>query len=278
VIWVRENAKAMRRADDHLIILVACEDITERKRTEDALRQSELSLAHANRVATIGELTTSIAHEVNQPIAALVINAQTALRLLRTEPPDLVQGCEALDDIIKDGRRASDVIERIRALVKKKPPQTDLLNINEVIIETITLTRGEILRNDVSLETQLAKDLPPIRGDRVQLQQVFMNLVMNAVETMNTVDEGTRELKIGSGKDQEDRILVSVCDSGPALKSETLDRFFEAFYSTKSHGMGMGLSICRSIIESHSGRIWATPNVSRGVTFHIALPDAKAPS
>ena len=153
-----------------------------------------------------------------------------------------------------------------------KPPQTDLLNINEVIIETITLTRSEILRNDVSLETQLPKDLPAIRGDRVQLQQVFMNLVMNAVEAMSTVDEGTRELKIGSGKDQEDRILVSVCDSGPALKSTNPDRFFEAFYSTKSNGMGIGLSVSRSIIESHHGRLWAAPNDGPGAKFSFSLP------
>jgi C4-dicarboxylate-specific signal transduction histidine kinase len=238
----------------------------------ERLRDAQAELAHANRVATIGQLTASIAHEVNQPIGALVTNAHAALRLLRAEPPDLERTSQALDDIIKDGRRVSEVIDRIRALVKKKPTQTDVLDINQVVTETIALTRSEILKNGVSMEIGLAGDLPPIRGDRVQLQHVIMNLVMNAVEAMCSAEEGARELQICTARDREDAILLTVRDSGPLLKSESLDRFFAPFYSTKSNGMGIGLSICRSIIEAHGGRIWATGNESHGATLHVTLP------
>ena len=236
------------------------------------LRDAQIQLTHVNRVATIGQLTASIAHEVNQPIAALVTNAHAALRMLSAEPPNLNQAREALGDIIKDGRRVSDVIQRIRALVKKTPGQADLLDINEVIVETVALARSEILRNGVSLKTQLDRGLPPVRGDRVQLQQVIMNLVMNAVEAMGGMDQGTRELQIATDKDRRDYVSITVSDSGPTLPRESLDRFFETFYSTKPTGMGMGLSICRSIIEAHEGRIWASANVPRGATLHVALP------
>ena len=160
-------------------------------------------------------------------------------------------------------------------LVKKKPTQIDVLDINEVVRETVALTRGELLRNGISMETDLASGLSPIRGDRVQLQQVIMNLVRNAVEAMSNVEEGTRELQIATGKDREDTILLTVCDSGPILKSESLDRFFEPFYSTKASGMGIGLSICRSIVEAHDGRMKATANAPRGATLHITLPASK---
>jgi C4-dicarboxylate-specific signal transduction histidine kinase len=240
----------------------------------EKLRHAQLELAHANRVATVGQMTASIAHEVNQPIGALVTNAYAALRWLRADPPDLGEASQALEDIIKDGRRVSDVIDGLRALVKKAPPKTDLLDINDAIMDTIALARGEILKHRVALETQLATDLPPIRGDRVQLQQVIMNLVVNAVEAMTAVDEGTRELQIGANKDQDD-IHITVRDAGPPLKPESLARFFEAFHSTKPGGMGMGLSICRAIIEAHQGRIWATANVSRGATLHVTLPASR---
>jgi C4-dicarboxylate-specific signal transduction histidine kinase len=240
----------------------------------EKLRHAQLELAHANRVATVGQMTASIAHEVNQPIGALVTNAYAALRWLRADPPDLGEASQALEDIIKDGRRVSDVIDGLRALVKKAPPKTDLLDINDAIMDTIALARGEILKHRVALETQLATDLPPIRGDRVQLQQVIMNLVVNAVEAMTAVDEGTRELQIGANKDQ-DHIHITVGDAGPPLKPESLARFFEAFHSTKPGGMGMGLSICRAIIEAHQGRIWATANVSRGATLHVTLPASR---
>jgi PAS domain S-box-containing protein len=255
--------------------LVLARDLTEHMQASERLRDAQAELAHANRVATIGQLTASIAHEVNQPIGALVTNAQAALRLLRAKPPDLDLTSRALDDIIEDGRRVSQVIDRIRALVKKKPTLIDMLDVNVVVRETIALTHGELLRNGVSMEMDLADDLPPIRGDRVQLQQVIMNLVMNAVEAMSNVEEEARELHIATGKDQENTILLTVRDSGPMLRPESLDRFFEPFYSTKASGMGIGLSICRSIVEAHDGRIKAAANALRGATFHITLPALK---
>ena len=247
-------------------------DVTERKQAEETRLDAQNKLAHANRVATIGQLTASIAHEVNQPIGALVTNAHAALRLLKAQPPDLDQVSHALDDIIKDGRRVSDVIDRIRALVKRRPLRREPLGINEVITETVALTRGEMLKNRIALETQLANHLPQIQGDRVQIQQVIMNLVMNAVEAMSTVDVSTRQLQIGTGADPSNIVEVTIRDSGPPLEPECIERFFEAFYSTKSNGMGIGLSICRSIVEAHDGTIWAIANSDKGVTFHVALP------
>jgi PAS domain S-box-containing protein len=255
--------------------LAVARDLTDQMLASEKLRDAQIQLAHVNRVATVGQLTASIAHEVNQPIGALVINAHAVLRMLSADPPDLNQARDALGDIVKDGRRASDVIGHIRALVKKTPAQAELIDINKVIIETLALARAEILRNGVSLATRLAKDLPPIQGDRVQLQQVIMNLVMNAVEAMSSVNGGGRELQIVTEKDQEDHISITVSDSGPLLKTESLDRFFDAFYSTKASGMGIGLSICRSIIEAHEGCIWAGANVPRGATLHVRLPASR---
>jgi PAS domain S-box-containing protein len=255
--------------------LAVARDLTDQMLASEKLRDAQIQLAHVNRVATVGQLTASIAHEVNQPIGALVINAHAVLRMLSADPPDLNQARDALGDIVKDGRRASDVIGHIRALVKKTPAQAELIDINKVIIETLVLARAEILRNAVSLATRLAKDLPPIQGDRVQLQQVIMNLVMNAVEAMSSVDGGGRELQIVTEKDQEDHISITVSDSGPLLKTESLDRFFDAFYSTKASGMGIGLSICRSIIEAHEGCIWVGANVPRGATLHVRLPASR---
>jgi PAS domain S-box-containing protein len=252
-------------------------DMTERKHAEQARLDAQNELAHANRVATIGQLTASIAHEVNQPIGALVTNAHAALRLLKADPPDLVQVSQALVDIIADGRRASDVIDRIRALVKKRRRESELLDINEVIMEAIALTRGEAIKSELSLEVQLARDLPPIRGDRVQLQQVITNLTMNAIETMSTADIHDRHLQISSRAEMGDQILMTVRDSGPTPNAKCLDRFFEAFYSTKSNGMGIGLSICRSIVETHGGQIWVTANADCGVTLNVLLPVLREP-
>jgi PAS domain S-box-containing protein len=270
--WVVTYSPLKLESEQVDAALAVARDLTEQTMAAEKLRDAQIELAHVNRVATVGQLTTSIAHEVNQPIGALVTNAYAASRMLRARPPDLDEISDALGAIIKDGRRVSDVIQRVRALVKKAPAQADQLDINEVIIETVALAHSEILRNDVALQTQLAKDLPPIRGDRVQLQQVIMNLVMNAVESMSAANEGSRELQIGTDKDIENSISITVTDSGPVLTPESLNRFFEAFYSTKPTGMGIGLSICRSIIEAHEGRIWATANVPRGAALHITLP------
>jgi PAS domain S-box-containing protein len=255
--------------------LVLGRDITDQMLASERLREAQAELAHANRVATIGQLTASIAHEVNQPVGALVTNAHAALRLLKAQPADLERTSEALEDIIKDGRRISEVIDRTRALIKKQPTESNPLDINEVVTETLALTRGEIEKQGILLETRLAGNLPATRGDRIQLQQVIMNLVMNAIEVMSTI-EGERKLQVDTAKEQEDAILITVRDSGASVNSESLERFFETFYSTKSDGMGIGLSICRSIVEAHGGRIWATANEPHGVALHLILPSSQA--
>jgi len=243
-------------------------DVTERRRAEEE-RQA---LAHANRVTTVGQLTASIAHEVNQPIAAVVTNAHAALRWLNMQPSDPEEVRQALDRIVKAGRRAGDVISRMRALVRKAPPRNDPLDIDEVIREVIALTRSELDRTGTDLQTRLADGLPLVPGDRIQLQQVMVNLILNAVEAMSGSDEGSRELLISTEEDGANGVRIAVRDWGPGLKSESLDRLFDAFYTTKPDGMGMGLSICRSIIEAHGGRVWATANVPQGAVFQFTLP------
>jgi C4-dicarboxylate-specific signal transduction histidine kinase len=238
----------------------------------EALREAQTELAHVNRVTTMGELAASIAHELNQPIAAAVTNADAALRWLGTQPPNLEEVRQALGCIVKDGNRAGDVIGRIRALIKKAPPRKDGLEINEAILEVLALTRGEVVKNGVSLQTQLAEGLPLIQGDRVQLQQAILNLIINAIEAMSGVGERSRELLIGTRKDASGGVLVAVQDSGPGLKPESLDHLFDAFYTTKPGGMGMGLSICRSIVEDHGGRVWASRTAGPGATVQFTLP------
>lgn len=254
-------------------------DLTERKRAEAAARESErryrealMDLAHVNRVATMGQLTASIAHEVNQPIAAAVTNAHAALHWLRAQPPDLEEVRKTLDNIVKDGKRAGDVIGRIRALIKKAPPRKGRFDLNEAILDVIALTRSEVLKHGVSLQTQLATGLPSVEGDRVQLQQVILNLIMNAIEAMSGLDAGARELLISTETEASGGVVVGVRDSGPGLDPQSMDRLFEAFYTTKSSGMGMGLAICRSIVEANGGRLWATANEPRGAVFQFTLP------
>jgi PAS domain S-box-containing protein len=255
-------------------------DLTERKRAEAEARESErryremqTELAHANRVATMGQLAASIAHEVKQPIAATVSNAQAGLRWLSREPPDLEEVRQTLAQIVKDGNRAADVIGRIRDLIKKAPPRKMRLDINGAIREVIELTRGEALKNGVSVQTELANGLALIQGDRVQLQQVLLNLIINAIEAMSGASEGARELLVSTGKAEAGGVLIAVRDSGPGLAPTTLDRLFGPFYSTKSSGLGLGLSICRSIIEAHGGRLWASTNVPRGAIFQFTVPE-----
>jgi PAS domain S-box-containing protein len=243
-------------------------DVTERRRAEEE-RQA---LAHANRITTMGQLTASIAHEVNQPIAAVVTNAQAALRWLNMQPPDPEEVRQALDRIVKAGRRAGDVISRMRALVRKAPPRKDRLDINDTIREVIALTGSELHKSGTSLHTQLADGLPLVPGDRIQLQQVMVNLILNAVEAMSGSNQRSRKLLICTEEDGASGVRVAVRDWGPGLKPESLDRIFDAFYTTKPDGIGMGLSICRSIIEAHGGRLWAAPNAPRGAVFRFTLP------
>jgi len=247
-------------------------DITERKQAEASLREARAELTHVTRIMTLGEMTASIAHEINQPLAAVANNAGACLRWLAGQPPNLEEARQSVELIIGDARRAGEIIRRIRALAKKSPPRKDWLNINEIITEVITLAHGEIERNHVSLQTQLSSDVPLILGDRIQLEQVILNLIINAVEAMGGTNDGPRELLIGSRKSESKGVTVSVEDSGPGLNPESLGHLFTAFYTTKPKGMGMGLAISRSIIEAHGGRLWATANDERGATFQFTLP------
>jgi PAS domain S-box-containing protein len=243
-------------------------DLTERKR-------AEAELVHANRVATMGQLTASIAHEVNQPIAALLTNAETAVRWLARQPPDWEKAKPLIDRIIGDGKRAADIVSRIRDFSKKAPTRKEDLEINEAILEIMTLTRAAVSDHGVLVKMQLSDELPSILGDRIQLQQVILNLIMNAIEAMSEVAEGSRELLISTSEAESGSVLLAVSDSGPGLPQTDLDRLFEAFYTTKASGLGMGLLICRSIVEAHGGRLWAAPNEPRGAVFCVMLPVGK---
>jgi PAS domain S-box-containing protein len=246
-------------------------DITERKRAEEALQQAQADLARFNRVMLLGEMSASIAHEINQPIAAVITNANAGLRWLGGRPPDLGEIHEALGRIVRDGTRAGEFIGRIRALVRKLPPRRELFKINEAIREVVSLTQTEMQRHAVGLQSPLAHDLPLVSADRVQLQQVMINLIVNAIEAMST-SERPRELTIVSGRGEANELFVEVRDTGPGLDPEKLDLLFRSFYTTKSDGIGMGLAISRSIIEAHGGQLSAGPNKPRGALFRLTLP------
>jgi PAS domain S-box-containing protein len=247
-------------------------DLTERKHVEGALRDAQANLAHVVRVTTLGELTASIAHEVNQPLAAVVANAEACLRWLDRGTPDLTAARRSVECIIDDGNRASGVIRRVRALANKANIERAPLDVNDVVRETIPLVRRELISHQVLLRMELAPALPTILGDRVQLQQVIINLVMNGIEAMQSVTDRPRELVIRSRQDETQQVLVTVRDCGVGISAENADRLFNAFFTTKSAGMGMGLSICRSIMEAHGGRLWATANAPHGATFQFTLP------
>jgi signal transduction histidine kinase len=243
----------------------------EREQSEAALRQAQADLAHVSRVTTMGELTVSLAHEVNQPITAALTNANTCMLWLDGATPNIEEARAAVMRIVQDGTRASDIISRIRLLFKKGTPERSSVDVNDLIREMIVLLRSEAVRYGVSVRTDLAADLPPAIGDRVQLQQVLLNLIVNGIDAMKEV-AGTRELTIASQRADTDCVLVSVSDTGTGLPSRQADQIFKAFFTTKAHGTGMGLSISRSIVESHGGRLWAEGNSSRGATFHLTLP------
>jgi signal transduction histidine kinase len=246
-------------------------DVTERRRAEAALREAQSDLARVSRVTTMGELTASLAHEINQPIAAAVTNANTCLRWLTRDHPDLEEARAAAMRIAKDGTRAAEIIRRMRQLFKKGAPERELVDVNEVIREMIVLLRGEAMRYSILFRTELAADVPQIMGDRVQLQQVVMNLMLNGIEAMKDMD-GTRELAIKSQRAENEHILLYVSDTGVGLPPQEGDQIFNAFFTTKAQGTGMGLSISRSIVESHGGRLWAADNSPRGASFYISLP------
>ena len=247
-------------------------DITERKSAEDALRDAQAELARVNRVATLGTLVVSIAHEVNQPLGAMATSTAACSRWLARHPPDLLRAEQALDRIRRDCKRASDVVARICGLVRRQPLQANPVNLNEAIHEVLALVRDEVQSNGVSLSTQLAHGLPRVRGDRVQLQQVILNLIVNAIEAVSAINSRPRELVIASRGDASRGVIIAVRDSGSGLEAADTDHLFDAFYTTKPDGIGMGLAISRSIIEAHGGRLWALPNASHGAVFQFLLP------
>jgi PAS domain S-box-containing protein len=256
-------------------ILETNNDITERRRAEEALQKAQAELAHVARVTTMGVLTSSIAHEVNQPLGAIVTNANAALRWLAGQPPHIDEARETLTRIIRDGHRAGEVIGGVRALLKKTATTTTRVELNALIQDTMTLVQGELRRHRILLRTELAEDLPPVAGDRVQLQQVILNLMMNGIEAMSAVTDRPRELLIRSRSNASGAVLVSVQDAGTGLDPQGAEQLFEAFYTTKAEGMGMGLAICRLIVEGHGGRLWASANEPYGAVFQFTLPSTQ---
>src|SRR6202795_3038098 len=264
--YLKETVKELQRTNEALQA-----EGHERESAEEALRQAHADLVHVNRVTTMGELTASLAHEVNQPIAAAVTNANTCLRWLTRDHPDMEEARAAAMRIVKDGTRAAEIIKRIRLLFKKGTSERELVDINEVIREMIVLLRGEAMRYSILVRTELEPDTPRVIADRVQLQQVLMNLMLNGIDAMKDAD-GRRELAIKSQRAETEQILVSVNDTGVGLPAQQADEIFKAFFTTKPQGTGMGLSISRSIVESHGGRSWAAKNFPRGTSFCFTLP------
>jgi PAS domain S-box-containing protein len=259
--------------EEGTLVSGAVRDLTERTRAEEALRQAKADLAHVSRVTTMGELTASLAHEIKQPIAAAVTDAKTCLRWLGREQPDLAEARDAASRIIKDATRAADIISRVRLLFEKGTAQKELVDINEVIREMIVLLGSEANRHSISIRVDLAEDLPKVMADRVQLQQVFMNLMLNGIDAMKGITGGG-ELTIKSQRGENEQLVVSVSDTGVGLPAKQVDQIFNAFFTTKPHGTGMGLRISRSIVESHGGLLWAADNSPRGARFYFTLPSA----
>jgi PAS domain S-box-containing protein len=265
-------ARGSRDADGQLEYIGAVQDVTQRRLAEEALGKARSELAHVARVTSLGVLTASIAHELNQPLSGIVTNASTGLRMLGASPPNLEGARETMRRTLRDGNRASEVIMRLRALFSKKEPATESVDLNEAVREVIALSRCELLQSRVVLRQQLANDLPPVTGDRVQLQQVILNLLLNALDAMSEVDERPRELVMRTESDDGESVRVTVQDAGVGFDREGTERLFEAFYTTKTNGMGIGLSVSRSIVETHRGRLWAIPNDGPGSAFSFSIP------
>ena len=272
--YMHAVAQATRDPSGQLEYIAAVRDVTARRVSDEALDKARSELAHVARVMSLGALTASIAHEVNQPLSGIITNASTCMRMLDAEPPNVDGARETAQRTIRDGRRAADVITRLRALFSKRDTVTELVDLNEATLEVIALSQSELERNRVITRTELADQLPPVTGDRVQLQQVILNLVRNSSDAMSTVDDRPRQLLIRTQPDEHDRVRLSVQDVGVGFDPQAMKKLFEAFYTTKNDGMGIGLSVSRSIIESHHGRLWATPNDGPGVTFSFSIPGA----
>jgi PAS domain S-box-containing protein len=274
VKYLHLTAHGTRTSAGQLEFIGAVQDVTERRLSEEALGKLRSELAHMTRITSLGALTASIAHEVNQPLSGIVTNASTCLRMLAADPPNVDGARETARRTIRDGNRASEVITRLRALFGKKDAPTELVDLNEATREVVALSLSELQGNRVVLRIELVDDLPPVIGDRVQLQQVILNLVRNASDAMSGVEDRPRQLLIGTERDGEDSVRMAVQDTGIGIDPLNVERLFDAFYSTKSAGMGMGLSVCRSIIESHHGRLWAAANDGPGATFSFSIPRA----
>jgi len=272
--YMHAVAQATRDPSGQLEYIAAVRDVTARRVSDEALDKARSELAHVTRVMTLGALTASIAHEVNQPLSGIITNASTCVRMLDAEPPNVDGARETAQRTIRDGRRASDVITRLRALFTKRDAVTELVDLNEATLEVIALSQSELERNRVITRTELADQLPPVTGDRVQLQEVILNLVRNASDAMSTVEDRPRQLLIMTEPDKADQVRLSVQDAGVGFDPQAIKKLFEAFYTTKDDGMGIGLSVSRSIIESHHGRLWATPNDGPGATFSFSIPCA----
>jgi PAS domain S-box-containing protein len=272
VKYVHVVAHGTRDQDGQLEYIGAIQDVTERRLSEAALDKFRSELAHVARVTSLGALTASIAHEVNQPLSGIITNASTCLRMLAADPPNVDGARETARRTIRDGHRAADVITRLRALFVKKGATTELVDLNEATREVIALSSSELQRSRVILRPELADDLPLVTGDRVQLQQVILNLLLNASDAMSGVDDRPRQLVIRTGRDEDDGVRLTVQDAGAGFERRDVDRLFDAFYTTKSGGMGIGLSVSRSIIENHHGRLWAAPNEGPGATFSFSIP------
>jgi C4-dicarboxylate-specific signal transduction histidine kinase len=273
---IESTGRPLFSADGELVEMVATHvDVTERKRAQEEherLRQLEADLTHVNRLSLMGELTASLAHEILHPIASSRNNARAAMRFLDMSPPNMAEVREALACIVRDADRGKNIVDRIRDHIKKAPPRNERFEINEAIEEVIEMVRAPIDKNKVSVRTRLAAGLTSVCGDRVQLQQVVMNLILNSVEAMDALEKGARELSISTKQVQTDEISVAVQDTGPGIDPEHLERVFAPFYTTKTGGIGMGLSICRSIVAAHGGRLWAEANRPRGTIFQFTLP------
>jgi C4-dicarboxylate-specific signal transduction histidine kinase len=269
---LRGIARVMTQVEGHSLLIGAFQDVTESKVASEALDRARSELAHVARLTTLNALTASIAHEINQPLSGIITNAGTCLRMLNGDPPNVDGAIETVRRTLRDGNRASDVITRLRTLYSKKEFRLEPLDLNEATQEVIALVLSDLQRNRVVLRSELAEDLPPVIGDRIQLQQVTLNLLRNASDAMVNVEDRPRQLLIRTQREADDRVRLSVQDAGSGVNPQELERLFEAFYTTKSAGMGIGLSVSRSIIERHHGRLWAEPNDGPGVTFLFSIP------
>jgi len=270
--YLRMVAHRFSNQEGELEYIGAVQDVTHRRHTEEALAKLRADLGRAARVMGFGVLTAAIAHEVNQPLAGIVANASTCRRMLAADPPDLEGARETVRRTLRDAERASEVVKRLRVLFCRKGTTTDSLDLNEATREVVALSLSELERNEVMVRTELAGDLPSVQGDRVQLQQVILNLLLNASEAMSGVDDRPRQLVIRTEPDAEGWVRLSVCDTGVGFEPQGVDRLFDAFYTTKSSGMGIGLCVSRAIVESHNGRLWAQPNRGPGATFSFSIP------